>query len=102
MAGERHSWAEERHSWALKDLDASAIWGGWGREECDPTKDLHVQSFGRAGFTVEAGEGPLTLRPAAGGRQRAAQRSQEGPASSFCVSGSPRQEAMRGILDVSW
>lgn len=72
------------------------VWGGWGGEERDPTKDPHVQSFGEAGFTVEAGEGSLTLRPVAGGR------SQEGPASSFLVTGSPRQEAMRGILNISW
>lgn len=72
------------------------VWGGWGGEERDPTKDPDIPSFGEAGFTVEAGEGPLTLRPAARGR------SQEGPASSFSVTGSPRQEAIRGILDISW
>ena len=42
------------------------VWGGVGLEKRDPTEDPHAQSFGGAGFTIEAGEGPLTLRPAAG------------------------------------
>ena len=70
-------------------------------------KDQHVQSFGGAGFTVKAGEGPLTLSQEEVNAASSARVMGKGPASKALPPPSwpwesPRQEAMRRILDISW